>query len=70
MARAMLKNIAQPIITIDWSDLYLDQQFHRLRASLPVGGRAFRLLEIVDPRDKLGNRHVQHDFLNSLKAFF
>ena len=69
MARAILKNIAKPIITIDWSDLCPNQQFHVIRASLPVGGRALTIFEIVYPREKLGNRQVQHDFLNSLQAF-
>ncbi len=69
MASAILKNIGQPIITIDWSDLCPDQQFHMSHASLPLGGQAFMLLEIVYPQNKLGNRQVQHDFLNSLQEF-
>ena len=30
----------RPVILVDWSDLTDDRQFHILRASTPVGGRA------------------------------
>ena len=45
-----------------------DQSLHLLRASLPVGGRSLTLSEEVHPRCKLGNRRVQHRFLQQIKA--
>jgi hypothetical protein len=51
---------------IDWSDLERDQSLHLLRASLPVGGRSLTLYEEVHPQGKLGNRQVQHRFLQRL----
>ena len=45
----------------------MDQEHQVLRASLPVKGRALTLCEEVHPRSKLGNRKVQHAFLDVLK---
>jgi Transposase DDE domain len=69
IASLLLKNIARPIILIDWSELCPDQAQHVLRASLPVGGRALTLFEQVYPRRQLGNRQVQINFLNKLGEF-
>lgn len=66
LCRVTLGRIAQPMILIDWSDLKADQSLHLLRASLPVGGRALTLYEEVHPQKKLGNRAVQHRFLQRL----
>jgi hypothetical protein len=66
LCRITLARIREPIILIDWSDLKADQSLHLLRASLPVGGRALTLYEEVHPQKKLGNRAVQHRFLQRL----
>ncbi len=64
----LLQGIEQPLILIDWSDLNRDRSQQLLRASLPVGGRAQTLYEEVHPLRHLGNRHVQHQFLRTLRA--
>lgn len=69
IASLLLKNIARPIILIDWSELCPNQEHHVLRAALAVGGRALTLFEMVYPRTLLGNRKVQIDFLNKLSSF-
>jgi hypothetical protein len=46
--------------------LKADQSLHLLRASVPVGGRSLTLYEEVHPQGKLGNRQVQHRFLQRL----
>ena len=66
LCRVTLARIDEPVILIDWSDLKADQSLHLLRASLPVGGRALTLYEEVHPQKKLGNRAVQHRFLQRL----
>ena len=66
LARKLLRGLAAPLIVIDWSDLKADQSLHLLRASLPVGGRSLTLYEEVHPQGKLGNRQVQHRFLQRL----
>jgi hypothetical protein len=66
LCRVTLARIGEPVILIDWSDLKADQSLHLLRASLPVGGRALTLYEEVHPQTKLGNRAVQHRFLQRL----
>jgi hypothetical protein len=68
LARQLLAGVAEPLIVIDWSDLKEDQSLHLLRASLPVGGRSLTLYEEVHPQRKLGNRRVQHRFLQQIKA--
>jgi len=64
----LLKDLPEPIILIDWSPLCADQSWQLLRAALPVGGRSLTLYEEVHPRTKLGNRRIQHQFLNQLAA--
>lgn len=66
LARKLLSGVPEPLIVIDWSDLKADQSLHLLRASLPVGGRSLTLYEEVHPQGKLGNRQVQHRFLQRL----
>ncbi|WP_373507598.1 IS4 family transposase [Thiocapsa sp.] len=68
LARQLLAGVAEPLIVIDWSDLKEDQSLHLLRASLPVGGRSLTLYEEVHTQRKLGNRQVQHRFLQQIKA--
>jgi hypothetical protein len=66
LAHTLLRGVATPLIVIDWSDLKADQSVHLLRASLPVGGRSLTLYEEVHGQEKLGNREVQHQFLQRL----
>jgi hypothetical protein len=66
VARMLLTGVAEPLIVIDWSDLKADQSLHILRASVPVGGRSVTLYEELHPRRDLGNRRVQHRFLQRL----
>ena len=64
----LLTACPQPIILIDWSDFSADRQQQLLRASLALGSRAITLYEELHPYRKLGNRKVQHRFLNQLRA--
>jgi hypothetical protein len=68
LTQQILKGIQEPIITIDWSPLCADQSWQLLRAAIPVGGRSLTLYEEVHPQSKLGNRKVQHQFLDKLAA--
>jgi hypothetical protein len=70
LARMLLSGVVEPLIVIDWSDLKRDQSLYLLRASLPVGGRSLTLYEEVHPQEKLGNRQVQHRFLQRLDPRF
>jgi len=64
LADTLLKGLPEPVILIDWSPLCADQSWQLLRAALPVGGRSLTLYEEIHPRTKLGNRRVQHQFLD------
>ncbi len=66
LTRRLLQQVSEAIIAIDWSPLCADQQWHLLRAAIPVGGRSLTLYEEVHPRSKLGNRKIQHQFLDRL----
>ena len=68
LARRMLQGLSEPIVLIDWSPLCADQSWQLLRAALPVGGRSLTLYEEVYPVSKLGNRKVQHQFLDRLAS--
>lgn len=64
----LLAGCRQPIILVDWSDFSVDREPQLLRASLAVGRRAITLFEELHPYRKLGNRQVQHRFLNQLRT--
>lgn len=66
LAHTLLRALVEPVILIDWSPLCADQSCQLLRAALPVGGRSLTLYEEVHPRSKLGNRRIQHQFLDKL----
>ena len=66
LAHELLKNLSEPIVLIDWTPLCADQSWQLLRAAIPVGGRSLTLYEEVHPRNKLGNRKTQHEFLQQL----
>jgi Transposase DDE domain len=66
LAQTLVRRVPTPLIVIDWSDLKADQSVHLLRASLPVGGRSLTLYEEVHGQEKLGNREIQHQFLQRL----
>ncbi len=68
LANKVLSGISQPIILVDWSPLSKDQEQQLLRAAIVLNGkRAIALYEQVHPISKLGNRKVQHQFLQVLK---
>ncbi len=66
LTQRILKSQRHPIILVDWSPLCADQSWQLLRAAIPVGGRTLTLYEEVHPLEKLGNRQVQHRFMNIL----
>ncbi len=66
LTRLALANVKTPMIVIDWSPLCGDLSHQLLRAAVPVGGRALTIYEEVHPEHKLGNRSVQHRFIDRL----
>ena len=68
LTQGILQGLLEPIILVDWSPLCADQSWQLLRAALPVGGRSLTLYEEIHPVSKLGNRKVQHQFLNRLAS--
>lgn len=68
LALALLKGIDQPLIVVDWSEMTNDQAYQLLRASIPMGGRAFTVYEEVHPIKQLTNRKVHRRFLAKLKT--
>ncbi|MEX0964512.1 MAG: IS4 family transposase [Pseudohongiellaceae bacterium] len=66
LACTLLKDLPEPVILIDWSPLCANQSWQLLRAAVPVGGRSLTLYEEIHPQTKLGNRRIQHQFLQRL----
>ena len=65
IAHALLKNTRHPIIVVDWSPVnHVDKQL--LRASIPIGGRAFTLYEAVYPESQLGSQAAHQAFIRHL----
>ena len=58
----------QPLIHVDWSDLNPNQEFHWLRATIPVGGRALPVYEESHRQKNYSNPKVEKRFLQTLKA--
>jgi hypothetical protein len=63
----LLKGDQHPLIIVDWSELTTERDYHLLRASVPVGGRALTLYEEVHPQKDIGSPNVQHRFLQTLR---
>jgi len=66
LAQFALSKVKMPMIVIDWSPLCGDLSHQLLRAAVPVGGRALTIYEEIHPEKKLGNRTVQHRFIDRL----
>lgn len=68
MAHALIGNTKQPVILVDWSDLSRDREFHLLRASVPVGGRALTIYEETHRQSRAGKPQIHNAFLRTLQA--
>lgn len=68
LCRELLKGQSQPVIIVDWSDLTKERDYHLLRASVPVGGRALTLYEEAHPEQANNNHKVHVKFLNTLQS--
>jgi hypothetical protein len=68
LAKHMIGPQRRPVILIDWSDLSADREFHLLRASIPVDGRALTIYEESHHQRNNGNPRVQKRFLMTLKT--
>jgi hypothetical protein len=67
MVNELLKGNQQPLIIVDWSELTAESDYHLLRASLPVGGRALTIYEEVHPQSNIGSPKIHRHFLHTLQ---
>jgi len=67
MATHIIGKEEHPVVLVDWSDLSADGEFHLLRASLPIGGRALTLYDEVHKQKKVNNNNIHKRFLRKLK---
>jgi hypothetical protein len=67
LCRELLKGNTQPSIIVDWSDLTTERDYHLLRASVPVGGRALTLYEEAHPQKDIASHKVHKRFLHVLQ---
>lgn len=68
MAKLIIGKQRRPVILVDWSDLSTDREYHMLRASIPVDGRAMTLYEESHHQRHDGNPHVHKRFLDRLNT--
>lgn len=68
LAHLLIGQFRQPVIHVDWSDLTLDREFHWLRATVAVGGRALPVYEESHSLKYYANPHVERRFLSRLHA--
>lgn len=68
VARMLMDGVHRPVLIVDWSELAWNQQFHLLRAAIPVGGRAMTVYEEVHPISAYTSRVVHQRFLKNLAA--
>lgn len=66
LAKRMLRNCRRPVILLDWTQTI--GAFNALVAGVAFSGRAIPVYAEVHPGSKLGNRKVQHAFLEALAA--
>lgn len=59
---------SRPLIIVDWSDLTKERDYHLLRASMPVGGRALTLYEEVHPQKHVNSDKTHQLFLRRLES--
>ena len=63
----LIKGQTQPLIIVDWSELTTEGDYHLLRASVPVGGRALTLYEETHPQTAVGQKKTHQRFLEQLR---
>jgi hypothetical protein len=66
LARRILRHCRRPVILLDWTQTIGDS--NALVAGVAFSGRAIPIYAEVHPGSKLGNRKVQHSFLEALAA--
>ncbi len=68
MVRMLVGANPRPVILIDWSGLTRCGEYHFLRASVPVGGRALVLWESTYREKEYTSRQAHREFIRTLKA--
>ncbi|TBU80336.1 IS4 family transposase [Pseudomonas daroniae] len=59
MLKALIGNLPQPVILVDWSPINAASDLYLLRASIPLAGRAFPIYEAVHEREGCPKRQCQ-----------
>jgi hypothetical protein len=66
LANAVLGDRERCIVLVDWTHVTGD--LYALVASVPMEGRSAAIYHEVHPKKLVGNRHVQYEFLDHLRA--
>ncbi len=66
VAQMLMAGAQRPVLIVDWTEVAWNQQFHLLRAAIPVGGRAMTVYEEVHPTSAHTSRRVHRCFLQNL----
>lgn len=68
MAKLLVGTNAHPVILIDWSGLTRCGEYHFLRASVPVGGRALVIWESTYREKDYMSQKIHRTFINDLRT--
>ena len=68
MSHLLIGNSQRPKIIIDWSGLTRCGEYHFIRASVPVGGRALPLLDMAVRINDYTTLKTHRKFMNSLQS--
>lgn len=67
MAKLLIGNNKRPIIVVDWSGLTKCGEYHFIRASIPVGGRALAVYDATYLENEYSSHRSHIEFITELK---
>lgn len=70
MSETLVGQDKHPLIIVDWSPINGNEIFQVLRASIPMGGRALTLYEMVYPESELNTEAAHQALLDNVERCF
>ena len=68
LAHLLIGRCRRPVIHVDWSDLTPDREFHWIRGTIPVGGRALPIYEESHRQKDYAKPKVEKRFFDKLES--
>lgn len=68
LAAALLLDVREPVVLVDWSDFEFGRQRVMIKAAVPVQGRAVTIYERVFPFKRYNSPGAHREFLDALRC--